>query len=77
MRYRRLHWRHLALLVVGFVLLGSVWPTRAASPAALVKDINPNSTRHAPFSIPSPDFMTSAGARVYFLGYDINNGYEL
>jgi ELWxxDGT repeat protein len=76
-RHRRLRWLYLALLIAGMASLGSVWPTRATGSAALVKDINPNSTRHAPFSLPSPDFMTSAGTRVYFLGYDINNGYEL
>ena len=76
-RQRRFPWRYIALLVAGLVMFSSVWPTRAAGPAALVKDINTASTRKNSPSIPSPAFITSAGSRVYFLGYDLNNGYEL
>lgn len=76
-RRRRLRWLYLVLLCATIATFSGAWPTRAAGPAALVKDINTASTRTNPPSIPSPAFITSAGPRVYFLGYDLNNGYEL
>jgi ELWxxDGT repeat protein len=70
-------YRWLALFVAGFCALSSLPAVQADSPAVLIKDINPT---NASFSFnygPVPSRLISVGNRVFFVGADPNNGYEL
>ncbi len=72
-----LYRRCVILLVAGLFALSGIPPVRAANPAVLIKDINPTNISPGFAYGPVPKLLLSAGNRVFFVGADYRNGYEI
>jgi ELWxxDGT repeat protein len=67
----------LVLFAVGILVFNGISPVQADTPAVRVKDINPTSISPGFTYGPEPKLLASAGSRVFFVGAEYRNGYEL